>query len=97
MGTQATLESDLYFIGEADEAFLGEKNHPPSCSRLAVKARPDPEPQTATAEPLHGAALLLNVRFTTSRPQILERFLNIRPAEIRGSAASGFFSLNLVR
>lgn len=94
---QATLGSNLYFVGEADETFSGEKSHPASCSQLAAKARPDPEPQTTTAEPLHGVALLLNVHFTTSRSQILEHFLSIRPAEIRGNAALGFCSLNLVR
>lgn len=51
MGTQATLESNLYFMGEANEAFSGEKkNHPASCSRLAVKAGPDPELQTTTQD-----------------------------------------------
>ena len=77
--------------------FQVKKNHPASCSRLAVKAGPDPEPQTTTTEPLYGAALLLNVHFTTCRPQILKHFLGIRPAEIRGNAALGFCSLNLVR
>lgn len=97
---QAALEviCDLYFIGEADEAFSGERNHSESCSQLVVKVRPDPGPQTTTAVPLppYGAALLLSVHFTASRPQILERFLSIRPAEIHGNAALGFFSLYLV-
>ena len=94
---QAALEiiCDLYFIGEANEAFSGERNHSEACSQLVVKVRPDPGPQTTTAVPLppYGVALLLSVHFTTSR---LERFLSIRPAEIRGNAASGFFSLYLV-
>lgn len=84
-----------YFISKAIEPLSGERNHPwriESCNQLVVKARDDPEAQATTAWPLSpgGAALFINVHSTLAD-------LKPRPAEIRGNAALGFFSLALCR